>query len=783
MELKFDALNNFELPLLTLCNPNGKELGIITPCKFKFKPKFNAVSNISITLNKIENENIFDKIEQKRYVKVENIGEFIIDTSSDNYEKGNEIYKDIDLISCEIELSYFKINYFKGTYKFYNKADSSNNLLGMLMQKFPKWTIGTVDSNVAKRYRTFDVPNDTVYSFLMNDVEKAYECLIEFDIMNRIVNVYDRNNYINATSIFLTQAETINSLEIKEQSDEIITALRVIGDNHLNISSVNPIGSSVIYNFDYYNNPDWFSPELIDAVTAWKVKISQSKELYTIKNNILSEKNSELLSFETELTELNKNLSNYKIQQSTYISGNNQSMLTKTNEKIKEITTSVRLKELQVDSKKDEITQLENEIKNIVDSNSIQNNFNDKLFSELSCFIRQENYKNDNITINDTMTYSEKQKQAQLLYDTSLRVLNKASQANCSCSIKTTDFIFQKNFLPYTHELKTGCLINIEKPNRQIAQMLLLKMSIDFISKKCSFNLGEQYRLNDAESLYSDLYNKTSRSANSVDFERSLWGKPIKSGQLEQAVSFTQASLDVTNNKIKSSTGQDFTIDNTGINLIKKDEDGEISDEQIKLTNNTVAITDDNFDTLKTAIGRIYLPDGKTIDGKNYIYGINANYLVGKQIIGEGLSITTADGNFTLDENGLHSDQMSTLEKANQDINTKISSLEQDAHGINIKIEDIQAKGTTVDQVVTSTGYSFDENGLLIQKSGEEISNLLDSTGMCVKRSDEKILTANNKGVEAINLTAKQYLIIGKNSRFEDYKTGNNDRRTACFAI
>lgn len=84
-----------------------------------------------------------------------------------------------------------------------------------------------------------------------------------------------------------------------------------------------------------------------------------------------------------------------------------------------------------------------------------------------------------------------------------------------------------------------------------------------------------------------------------------------------------------------------------------------------------------------------------------------------------------------------------------------------------------------IDSVKTSTGYTFDEKGLNIHKDGEEMHNTLDNTGMYVRRNDTDILVANNDGVNAINLTARKYLIVGNSARFEDYP--NN--RTACFYI
>ena len=87
------------------------------------------------------------------------------------------------------------------------------------------------------------------------------------------------------------------------------------------------------------------------------------------------------------------------------------------------------------------------------------------------------------------------------------------------------------------------------------------------------------------------------------------------------------------------------------------------------------------------------------------------------------------------------------------------------------------AKGT--DKVTTSTGFTFNEEGLTVSKSDSEMETTITEDGMTVSKNGDTMLTANNKGVEAINLNASTYLIIGKNSRFEDY--GND--RTACFWI
>ena len=97
--------------------------------------------------------------------------------------------------------------------------------------------------------------------------------------------------------------------------------------------------------------------------------------------------------------------------------------------------------------------------------------------------------------------------------------------------------------------------------------------------------------------------------------------------------------------------------------------------------------------------------------------------------------------------------------------------------------EEVEIKISTavdgINSIKTAAGYTFDENGLDIHKDGEEMHNTLNNEGMYVRRNTEEILVADSNGVNAINLTARKYLIVGDNARFENYTSG----RTACFYI
>ena len=114
-------------------------------------------------------------------------------------------------------------------------------------------------------------------------------------------------------------------------------------------------------------------------------------------------------------------------------------------------------------------------------------------------------------------------------------------------------------------------------------------------------------------------------------------------------------------------------------------------------------------------------------------------------------------------------------------IRQELTALQQSARQVKLSVNSIQENGTG--KVVTSTGYTFDEEGLHIQKSGQEMENRLTDTGMYVSRSGTVMLQADKDGVIARDVSVRNYLIIGSHARLEDYSDGTDARRTAVYWI
>ena len=142
-------------------------------------------------------------------------------------------------------------------------------------------------------------------------------------------------------------------------------------------------------------------------------------------------------------------------------------------------------------------------------------------------------------------------------------------------------------------------------------------------------------------------------------------------------------------------------------------------------------------------------------------------------------TLVTEAGNISASVVTMQNGLEETLEGINGTFDTLTKKVEAavTADDVQISIEKELSNG--VEKVSTKTGYTFDEEGLTIAKSNSEMSTQITDDGMTVFRSGEAVLIANNEGVQAEDLHATTYLIIGNNSRFEDMGSD----RTACFWI
>lgn len=115
----------------------------------------------------------------------------------------------------------------------------------------------------------------------------------------------------------------------------------------------------------------------------------------------------------------------------------------------------------------------------------------------------------------------------------------------------------------------------------------------------------------------------------------------------------------------------------------------------------------------------------------------------------------------------------------NNEINTLTNAVNAQMTAEDVQIQINQTLSDGVNSVTTTTGFTFDDEGLTISKSGSEMETTVTEDGMVVKRDDIEMLRADNTGCYGTNLYAKTFLIVGGRSRFENYSSD----RTGCFWV
>lgn len=831
MVVKYDSLNRMEPPKFTLCNPGSvykdgllsNVVGMLTDTEAEeIVFNFDVTSELNFRINKIRRKDpdentythmLYKAIQNRRLIFVEDIGYFVITSINDGSSDGL-CYKDVRASSVDIELQQKMTPYIAdGTYRFTTDDTGTNKgILETIIETIPLWTIGYVDDVVAKKWRTFEDVGESLncLAFLLDNIQEAYECIVLFDIVNRTINVYDQSNYIKKTDIHITKDDLINSLDITEDAEDVYTAISVFGDNDVTISAINPLGGNTLYNFDYYIG--WMSEGLREKVSNWQRAVSEEKEHYYNLNLLYHKKLSEAYNTQADIDKFSMQIKMYErcrenivAESNTSLVGNYNTVIVEYGGKAIEVYDEIGDTLNAIDSLiatckgaqdnaavtladiNEEVTSYQASIADVHDQLAITSYFTNEEQAELSHYIYEGNYTDEYIVVTDVMSYEEKFNQMKILYDRAEAQLKKASVPTQEFSVDVENFIFVKDFAHWSEQLETGCLINVELDTDDIASLFLSNITINYDDHNLTMTFGNRLNKFDPKSLFEDVLGKINKSANTLNFVKDVL-HPIKNGEFNDMKESLQASRNLTMGATLSSEGERVVIDGSGYTGKELLNNGMYDPRQVKLTGKSLVFTDDAWRSSKVAIGELLFGNGQTA------YGINAETIIGDIIMGNNLHIYDNKGNELF--SAIDGKISSSVEELDEKVGVAITSITQTSNDLSIKVQELENK--EVNSVTTTTGYKFDADGLNIHKSGDEITNLLNNKGMYVSRNNspgatvdeagkqevrENILVADADGVNAINLTARQYLIIGTNSRFESYSDGSDTKRTACFYI
>lgn len=120
-------------------------------------------------------------------------------------------------------------------------------------------------------------PSKSLYDFMMNDLEDAFNCYFIFDTEQFLIHILADDDFEgDSPSILLSYQNLIQNTTITEEDKEIITALSVTGENGITVSEVTPAGGAVLYDFSYYY--DWMSDGLKNSLIKWQDDLKDAND-------------------------------------------------------------------------------------------------------------------------------------------------------------------------------------------------------------------------------------------------------------------------------------------------------------------------------------------------------------------------------------------------------------------------------------------------------------------------------------------------------------------------
>ena len=296
----------------------------------------------------------------------------------------------------------------------------------------------------------------------------------------------------------------------------------------------------------------------------------------------------------------------------------------------------------------------------ISERGEIQNTLNLKnyigttLWKEFCSFRRESTYSNSNY-ISDGLNNTEVLQLAEDFLKVARNELVKSStmQRSISSSLNNLLLYDGEEFKKLIDSFNVGNRLRI-KIDGEIYQLRLIRYAIDFENLgEIDVEFSDVLECNDSISDVRSILEQASSMASTY---QTVERQADKNSQTTKVVdTWFEDGLDATLTRlINDADSQTMIFNEHGFLLRSYDEiSGNYSPEQLKIINSTLAVTDDNWVTTKTAIGKFLYFDPVTGELKK-AYGVNAETVIGKMILGQSLGIYNANNTLKFDDDGLN---------------------------------------------------------------------------------------------------------------------------------
>lgn len=527
---------------LTLCKVNKTPIAEV-PSKFidEITKSINDMDTISLTIpynvadeytkQKLKNP-LYDLIKDERLLCLNDTEYYVIKEDKINRVNGDKVVK---AYSREYKLGKIDINVEDiGFYLIDKDEELGIYSLNEYMKQETGWSFGHIDETVrydisgedkTEKMRWQESINMRWYDFLTTNVAESFGCIVVFDTVNKIIDLFDVNTVGEDVQIYLSTDNYIKELERVDSSTDIVTRMLIVGNEEMDIISATSTGYPYLENFSYFIENEEMSPELIHALTVYEARVKEHNiewERLTDeklnKSNIMISKQNDLFVIYEEIRALKSILKTYEAKEDEV----NKAI---TIAKITELTDTQIILEKEIETLEEQILALESSIEeiNILCKKETATDtegyliFNELLLDELKEFVYCETYSNDSFL------------NAEDLIEAGQRELDLKCKPTSTYTLDVVNFInrikdntFRQH---WDGELSLGNIVILVDEDKEVLQYLTGYTIKPNNTNGLSLTISNKKIREDNTRVIADKLQEASRSLSMINAKKYLWNR------------------------------------------------------------------------------------------------------------------------------------------------------------------------------------------------------------------------------------------------------------------
>lgn len=283
---------------------------------------------------------------------------------------------------------------------------------------------------------------------------------------------------------------------------------------------------------------------------------------------------------------------------------------------------------------------------------NFENYLGEELWLEFCAYRREDKYSNDNY-ISDGLNNADLFKKAMEFVDVAENEIYKSGELQHSISTDLKNLLAIPKFKTLVEYFNVGNWIRVQVDD-EVYRLRLLEYDIDFGNfDSIPVTFSDVTKVKNGITDVQDILAQASSMATSYSSVQ----RQAEQGEKSNTVikNWLSDGLDATNTKIVGNAENQNQVWNENGILCRQYDPilDSYNNEQLKIVNSTIAITDNGWESVKTAIGKFYYLDPADNYKMKTAFGVNGELIVGRMLLGESLGLYNEDASMSFDKNGL----------------------------------------------------------------------------------------------------------------------------------